>query len=179
MKRKRVRAKRLDVTDLRALVEDHRVWFFHAVVIDPDGAGQHFDLDEEDLFIEIETQPGQLDLTARLGSAFGGPGEGLWHIPPVGAEVVVALPAGRIDFQPTIVSVLSGGLLPARVSNDRTVFVTEKDLEITAPKVYLGPSPDTIVEASDGLVHGSGIDPFSGQTYAALMNTTDKVFSKK
>ena len=33
--------------------------------------------------------------------------------------------------------------------------------------------------ATDGVVHGSGIDPFTGQTYTALQNTSQKVFARK
>lgn len=31
----------------------------------------------------------------------------------------------------------------------------------------------------DGVVHGSGIDPFTGTTYTALTNTSQKVFARK
>jgi hypothetical protein len=34
-------------------------------------------------------------------------------------------------------------------------------------------------DVTDGVVHGSGFDPFTGQTYTALGNTSRKVFARK
>ena len=78
---------------------------------------------------------------------------------------------------PTIVGVLDNNAAPDRVSPDRVILVSSVPVEITAPKVILGPDPGDIIEATDGVVTGQGLDPFTGQTYAALGNTSSRVFA--
>jgi hypothetical protein len=179
--------KRLDLTDLREAVKDQRVWCALGVVIQPDGEPFHFELVTDgdqvtDVLVDVETQPDGLDVTCRLAAAGASQGAGLWRVPAVGDEVAVLLPDGDVSFMPTIVAVLSSGEVPRRAAIGRTVLVAPDSVEVIAPKVYLGPSPDTINEVgpnADGLVHGIGIDPFTGKTYAALGNTTVRVFAKK
>ena len=127
LKRRRMRGRRFDPTDLRKLVRDQRLWCALGVVVQPEGA-LHFDLDGEDLLVEVELQPSQVDVTCRVGSAFGGPNLGLWQVPPVGAEVAVLLPEGELDFQPTVVAVLSSGALPDGVAQNTVVIAEAKVL---------------------------------------------------
>ena len=129
--------------------------------------------------IEVETMPDGLDLTCRLSTSGSGGGFGLWAIPRVGSIVAVLVPDGEIEFQPIIVGVLDNNAAPDRVSPDRVILVSSVPVEITAPKVILGPDPGDIMEETDGVVTGKGIDPFTGQTYAALGNMSSKVFANK
>ena len=99
-------SKRLDLSDLRTAVRDRRQWIALGVVFKPDDAAAHFELVTDgtgklvDIIVEVETIPDKLDLSCSLSE------EGGWWIPPVGAEVLVALPAGEISFRPVIVAVM-------------------------------------------------------------------------
>jgi hypothetical protein len=110
--------KRLDLSDLRALLRDRRVWCAIGKVIDPDGNGQHFELVTNaggalvDITVEVELQPSLQDVTCRMSGFAGTAGAGIWTVPAVGDEVIVAIPEGEIAFQPTIIGVLSTRNIP-------------------------------------------------------------------
>jgi hypothetical protein len=156
-------SKKLDMSDLRKLVADNRIWGVLGIVYAPAGQ-QHYSIEEGDVLVEVETVPDQLDMTCRLGSAFGGAGRGIWDVPPVGSEVLVMVPSGRIDFQPTIVSVLSSGAVPAGIQEGRTIIVSGEVL------IYDGDpgEAEPVAKKSDvervrdefiGHVHGPGPAP--------------------
>lgn len=112
-KRNRNPVKKLDLNPLRRALKDHRVWSKLAVVIDPDGDARHFELVTEDgvlvdIIVEVETVPDRVPLSCRLSGGVGGE----WRVPAIGEEVVVCVPDGMIDFQPTIVAVLSSNEIP-------------------------------------------------------------------
>lgn len=94
------------------------------VVIKPDEGALHFDLDGEDLLVEVELQPSKMDITCRMGSAFGGGGVGAWRVPNVGEEVVVLIPEGDVKYMPIIVASLSTGNLPNGVA-ENTIVIAE------------------------------------------------------
>ena len=184
-KRRGRRAKRVDPQVIADALKDRRVWTVLGVVVVPEGGSSHFRTVERggkivDVLVEVETSPGLLDLTCRLSSLGAGAASGLWMVPAVGSEVLVAVPDGMIDFQPTIVGVLSSGEVPSRAATEgRMVLVASSEIEITAPVVKLGPTPESINAVQDTLVHGMGTDAFTGAQYYALGNTTSKVRSKK
>ena len=124
LKRQRIRSNRMDLTDMRELMEDGRIWFSLAIVIVPEGESSHFELTSgpPDVLVDVETVPDQLDLTCRLASFGGGANIGIWAIPPVGSEVLVAIPDGIINFQPSIIATLSSGDLPDGVAPNVTVI---------------------------------------------------------
>ena len=107
--------RRLDLTDIRAALRDGRQWTTLARVIVADGQSSHFELHTNragelvDILVDVETIPDRLDLTCSLTGGWGG-----WWIPEVGDEVIVVLPAGAIDFRPTIVATA-----PASIPNPR------------------------------------------------------------
>jgi hypothetical protein len=180
--RNKTPSKRLDMSNLRAALHDSRQWIAVGTIVDPGRGGDHWEVVTEngarvDLLVEVEIAPGGEYITARLGNAIGS--GGVWRVPNVGDEVIVALPSGELDFMPTVVSIMATENVPARVGTDKTILVAMDRIEIDAPKVYLGNNLATIIEATDGLVHGSGIEPFTGATYAALSSCTNKVFAKK
>lgn len=181
-KRGKKAAKRLDLTSLRAALEDGRQWVALGTVIDPGRGGDHWEVATEsgarvDVLIEVELAPMKEQITASLSNSIAG--GGIWRVPEIGDQVMVVIPGGELGFMPTVVGILSNQDIPSRIGTGRTILVASDSIEIDAPKVYLGNNPGTIVELTDGLVHGSGIDPFTGQTYAALQSTTGKVFAKK
>ena len=177
--RGRKASRRVDTGAIEAMVRDGRIWSTLGKVMKPDSANEHWQVKDGKILIEVETLPDSMDLTCRLGTSGFGGGGGLWAIPPVGSIVVVAVPDGEVEFMPTIVGVLDNNAAPDRVSPDRVILVSSVPVEITAPKVILGPDPGDIIEATDGVVTGQGLDPFTGQTYAALGNTSSKVFANK
>jgi len=94
-------AKRLDLTDLRKLMEDRRMWCVLARVELHDGEVAHFELTADELLVDVVTIPSGIELRCRM------PGTGgLWQIPAVGTEVYVGIPDGLVDFVPGIVAVL-------------------------------------------------------------------------
>lgn len=150
--RQRKGAKRLDLSDFAAQLGGARqdadgggpvaalAWIKVGLVWKPDDAEAHFFIEEKngvpyDVFIEVQTSPEGDDLTCRLGVAGGGTGAGYWDIPPIDTEVVVALPAGRVDFMPFIIAL--HGTPPARISGERAILVAAKPLEIIAPSVTI------------------------------------------
>lgn len=124
-------AKRLPVAEFRELLRDHRMWCKLAIVYQPDD-GLHYELVTEgstlvDILVEVETVPDRVPLTCRLGAIAGSSGKGIWSIPAVGDEVIVAVPDGQLDFIPSIVAQLSSGDIPNPSSQgpttNRTVIV--------------------------------------------------------
>lgn len=111
-KRGKKPTKRLPLAELAALLRqlDRRAWTKLGVVIDPNETGDHFEKIYEggvlvDILLEVETVPDRIYLTGcRLGTTFG-----IWVIPGVGEEVLVAVPDGQIDFSPVVVAFLSSG----------------------------------------------------------------------
>lgn len=108
-------SKRLDVSQLRDLLKDHRLWVSLGIVSTPEDGGQHWELvpgadGSTDINVEVLLAPSNVSVTARLGGAAGG--AGIWQVPPLGAEVVVNFPDGRLDWMPVIVAQLSTGNVP-------------------------------------------------------------------
>ncbi len=179
---------RMDTTDLFRVIQrgllDERIWCRLAVVVVPEGEDSHFEIKQTGskitaVLVDVETAPEGEDVTAKLSSSGG-----LWRIPKPGTEVIVSMPSGKQDFFPTIVAVLEvDDEIPGRVSDQRTILVAPDVVEIQAPIIKIGPDPENIVEASgptqDSIVHGSGIDSFTGTAYSVLGNATTKVFVRK
>lgn len=98
-------SKRLDLTDMREVFRDRRTWCAIGVVTVPDGAAAHFEISATDILVDVILQPSLHDVTCRLAA-------GMWLLPDVGEEVVVVLPEGEMSFMPTIVGILSSGVVP-------------------------------------------------------------------
>lgn len=99
-------SKRLDLTDMRELFRDRRVWTAIGKVTVPDGEASHVDISTGDVIVDVVLQPSLQDVTCRLAA-------GMWIVPAVGEEVLVAIPEGEMSFMPTIVAILSSGSVPA------------------------------------------------------------------
>lgn len=108
--RSRSAVKRLDLTDMRSLFKDRRMWSAMGIVYAPDGE-EHWQVvlneagDSVDVIVEVELQPSQVPVTCRLPA-------GVWDVPDVGDEVGVILPDGEIDFMPVLVCRLSTNRVP-------------------------------------------------------------------
>lgn len=116
---------------------------------------------------------------------------GLTSHPQNGAEALVVHLGGTSD-NPVVIVVDDRryrlqGLAPGEVAlyDDlgQKVHLTRDGIVVTAPKVTVVADHVDLgaagLIATDGVVHGTGIDPFTGATYAALQNTSGVVRAKK
>ena len=116
---------------------------------------------------------------------------GLTAHPQNGAEALVVQLGGTAD-NPVVIVVadrryrlqgLAQGEVALYDDLGQKVHLTRDGIVVTAPTVtvvadhvHLGAAG---LIATDGVVHGTGIDPFTGATYAALQNTSGVVRAKK
>lgn len=174
-------AKRMDVSNLKHVLRDERIWCFRGRVFAPDG-GSHWRVDTSGggrrVLVEVESLTTGLHVTCKLSTCAGGSGTGLWFIPKAGTIVLVDISDGAIEGFPAIVGVEDSGGFPERAGDTRVVMVSSVPVEITAPTVTLGPHPEQMTP-TDVFVHGQGVDPFTGAPYFALGNCSNVVFAKK
>lgn len=131
--------------------------------------------------------------TALVGCAYSGPGFGVWAELHPGDEVLVAMPNGDPDEGPVIVTRLwsagepppgeagSGYVIKAREGARVRIIADGADIVLEtrgAGKVRLGHDSGAAIP-TDEIVHGSGIDPFTGLTYWTLNNTSAVVTARK
>jgi len=169
-KHKRKVRKRFDLTGLNKTLEG--LGFtkgfctcLGTVVADPDNA-EDFDLDGEDLTVEVELHPSGTQLTVRVGSVAGGQGLGIWGVPPVGAEVLVAIPDGDLDFEPLIVSFYSTGQMPSDVGPLKIVISAPVGGEVYIHDGSGDVSPLVKQAAFDAHIHPTGVGPSDVPTNA-------------
>lgn len=106
--------KRLDLSTLRAAMQDSRVWAALGTVIQPDGEADapHWEIitddagNATDIVVEVLLVPANVEVTARLNM------RGAIEVPAVGDEVIVVFADGQLDWMPTILGKLSGGNVP-------------------------------------------------------------------
>lgn len=163
-KRGRRAAKRLDLTDMREVFRDRRLWAAIGVVVAPsDGAG-HFEQTDEpaDVLVEVVLQPSLIPVTCRLPAAF-------FCVPDVGEEVAVLIPEGAVDFMPTIVCLLSSNKLPSAQGPDTGRIAIVRDEVVvhdgTGGAVSLALKSD--VDAIKDYLSAQ-FDPTSGHTHKAI-----------
>lgn len=111
--------KRMEVSAQREVLRDDRIWCKVGIVVKR--GASHFELTDDDLLIEVDLMPEEVEVTCRMGAVGGGAAAGYWFIPPVGSEVAVLIPDGEEADDLVIVGVLSTGELPADVAEGRVV----------------------------------------------------------
>lgn len=120
--RKRTPSRRLDLTAMKEALRDKRCWACMGLVVEAD-AGPHYQLDGDDVLVEVSVMPSEERLTARLGAIAGGAGRGVWAIPAVGTEVGLIIPEGETEFSPIITCTLSTGNISADL--DDTILLVD------------------------------------------------------
>lgn len=110
--------RRFNAQDLKEIVRDGRSWVHYGIV-----KAVEFYEETKDVLVEVELQPSLTPITARLLTPIGGPGWGIWALPPVGAEVIVALPEGDVAAGPVILGVTSNDQLHASTAATRILIV--------------------------------------------------------
>ena len=162
-KRRQKPKKRFDMTNLTQSLEGMGFsrGFFSClgIVRAAEDGGTHFDLDDEDLTVEVELMPSQTRLTVRVGTVAGGGGGGIWKVPPVGAEVLVAIPDGDLDFQPTICSWYASGQLPADIGESNLVVACPSGGNVFIHDGSGGVEQLVTKSAYEAHVHPSGMGP--------------------
>lgn len=169
---------RLDLSFIRDAVYDERQWAAMGIVQAPSDGGAHFSVISEgsditDITVEVTIMPTGEELTCRLSMpCHGGP----VRIPSIGDEVLVILPAGSIDFMPSIVGYLSGQNFPDRTSESRSVWYSPDRIEIIAEEVYIssdGVTGEPLVKRSEFMahLHPTGTGP-SGTPTVTITGTT-------
>jgi uncharacterized protein involved in type VI secretion and phage assembly len=140
----RIGHRRIERADLAHVMADNRCWTGIGIVVARDG-GEHYEIEEEDgapvdVLVEVDLMPRRESVTCRLAAVSGGPGAGLWKVPPVGAEVVVAIPEGQLEAGPIIIGVLSTRDVPGALDADKLILINPGDIIIASKngKVYLG-----------------------------------------
>jgi hypothetical protein len=132
--RSRKAVKRLDTNTLRALARDGRVWVDVGVVVKAPGDAAHWrKVDSNgrtDIMVSVDGVTTGQEWECRLSAAAGSVAQGLWRVPAVGDEVVIAVPAGDVSFMPVIVSALGSGQVPERAGADKTVLVATDELQL-------------------------------------------------
>lgn len=176
-KRGRRPTRRLDMSEVREAVADGRVWVGLGKVVNRDG-GDHYQFDADvGVLVEVDLMPSETSLLCRLGGFGQGGAQGVWRIPPVGTEVVVGVVDGEVDASPCILAVLASGDVPDELDGDTLVVKAPRVVVIAADgPVEIG---EQGLVTADGLVHGSGVDSFTGAQYWQLGNTSSTVRAKK
>lgn len=112
--------------------------------------------------------------------------------PKAGAEVLI-VNVGGDGSHPVVIAVddrryrikgLEAGEVCIYDDQGQRITLYRDRVEVEAPKVVIN-SPEVYLGGAgpagplDGLVHGSGIDGFTGLTYTAMLNTSAKVKAAK
>lgn len=111
---------------------------------------------------------------------------GFTSVPLAGAEAVVAFPNGDRSH-PLVITASDrryrptggapGSVTLYHYSGTKVLLLANGNIELQP-----GPGGNVIMagaSALEGVVVGTGIDPFTGQAYATLGNASSKVFAKK
>lgn len=182
---------------------DTRLWVSLAVALD-----ESFMDPNHGPFVDVYLMPSQQEVTARIPAAYAGNGfgtsEGTIHKddellviapsgdPNEGCVVTCRLwsaadlpPQQAIDNPDDVVTVLEEDksyYVAVQGSGDIEMVADTGDAKLLSASgmTFLGDDGVTTEgPTADGVVVGSGIDPFTGQTYTTLQNASTVVFAKK
>lgn len=165
----------MTLTSMRDLLKDGGVWCVAATVQLLDGATQHYRRAANgQIIVSVVTNLQAVPIEAfLLGGDFAG--RGFWMIPAVGTEVMICFDNG--DFEGDAFIVATIGRAPQNLDGEVTI-ISDSVVKIVADKVNICEANEVGLTA-EGVVVGTGMDPFTGQTYNALGNSSGKVFAKK
>ena len=138
------------------------------VVQAAEDGGLHFALDEGVMVVEVEFQPSGVQVTTVVGTVAGSFGAGVWAVPPVGSEVMVMIPDGDLDFQPTVVALTSSGSLPDGIAINTIVVAAPPGGEVLIHDGSGGTEPLVTKSEHESHTHTGLL----GGTGSALASTT-------
>jgi hypothetical protein len=153
---------------MKELLSDERIWTIAARVEKHKNDSEHYEMtDEGHMVVSVITLRHGVPIKAILNGG-GNNGHGVWFIPPIGTEVVVNFDDGQFEGDAYIVGI--HGHAPSALEPGKVL--------IRGDVVNLCDADENPL-TGEGVVIGTGIDPFTGQTYNALQNASTKVFAKK
>jgi hypothetical protein len=137
--------------EVRDAMEDQRVHVCVGLVVKRPNDDAHYEIVKDDagapvdVLVEVDLMPRGEAVTARLGALAGGPGCGIWRIPPAGTEVVVSIPRGELENGPCIVGELSTRGVPGALDQDTLVVINPGKVIVASKndKVYVGSEDGT------------------------------------
>lgn len=89
-----------------------------------EGETSHWEVNADgDLQVTVVAHDYGTPITALLGAIVGGAGKGVWMVPPLDTEVLVAFPGGDYEADGVIVGVLSTGSVPGALDDGNVVIV--------------------------------------------------------
>lgn len=165
IRKNRKGTKRMDLSSMKQALQDSRRWCVFGKVAAAQDGGSHFILDDRDLLVDVILQPSLEEVTCRVAFSAGGPGWGIWSIPPVGAEVAVVIPDGEDDFQPTVIATYSSNDMPENIAEGRIVISCAPGQEVY---IHDGSGTvDALVKKSEFEAHQHNPPTIVGASYAA------------
>lgn len=137
--------------EVRDALEDGRLHCAVGIVVHRPTESSHFEIIKDDagnpvdVSVDVDIMPRQEAATCRLGALAGGPGSGIWRVPPPGAEVMVCIPRGELENGPFIVGELSTRSVPAALDQDSLVIINPGKVIMASKndQVYLGTQDGT------------------------------------
>lgn len=146
-------AKQINVAELREATRDERVWCGLAIVQAPEGSDTYYEIDGDDVYVDVALQPLGQPLRCRLGAAAGSPGGGAWRIPPQGTEVAILIPSGSFESDCMLVATLASGTAPANLNADDMEIVNPDGLVAIQGSDHPLPKFDTFESALDSFLN--------------------------
>lgn len=170
MRSRDLSSRKLDLSSLRAALEDRRVWTALGLVQVPAGSTSHYEITDDDVLVEVELLPAGEPLTCRLAcTAAAGPGGGVWCIPAPGTEVVVLVPHGEFENDPVIIGTLSSNTVPYGLSATTLVIVAPEGGEVL---IHDGSgSTEALVKKTEFTSHTHTIDNISAGAATKTTNS--------
>lgn len=163
--RKRSGARGVDQSEMKRALVDGKVWCGLGLVVKRQGESQHYEIADGDVLVSVDLMPEGQPLWCRLGGKY------MWRVPPVGSEVMIAIPSGELEQMPSIVSVLSTGSVDGDLDGDVLLIVNDKKVVIksTDDQVILGgTSGKEIARKGDAVDIGSWAVTISGGSVTAI-----------
>lgn len=157
---------------------DTRLWASYAIVT-------AIKVESNGVFCDVVLMPSERLETARLPGPYSGTGFGAHFPVQVDDEVLIVFPQGRPDEGGVIVSRMwsaSDNVPPQAVSEPNDVVVHVKPGQKITIIVEDGGTVElgsANLGSTDGVVHGSATDPFTGLSYTFLGNTSEIVKAQK
>lgn len=171
----------MTLTAMRELFKDDKTWCLAARVALHDGETEHYEVTPEGaMSVSVRTHMHDVQINAILKG--GGAGIGIWFIPPIGTEVMIAFDGGEFEGDAYIAGIHGDsptGLTPGKIliiGDNVTVQATTVNVEADTVNIC---SADETPGIGDGVLNGKAIDPFTGSTHNVLGNASMKVFAKK
>lgn len=158
----------MSLAALRKAVMDDRIHVCAAVVDLHDGETLHYFVnDEGDLVVSCRTLKNDIQVNANLGALLGTNGRGVWYIPDVGTEVMLAFDNGDFEGEAYIIGSFPSGTTPENLAPGR-IFIQGMEVVVRSPNGTANKLPT--LEDLQGVVTylQKQFDTVAGHTHAGV-----------